>query len=139
MCLEVPGIRSRDFACREIVIGFNCGFKQNSHTAVSSRRGLTIRSTGPIAAGRHLGYKSLAQIPAHRNRPVSSNVRPHILKTVPRHRPRIQNSGSALFLQHRKIPKGRAPKECRSASNRLARQEAARTVQDLVSRPSTNQ
>ena len=38
--------------------------------------GLTIRSTGPIAAGRHLGYKSLAQIPAHRNRPVSSNVRP---------------------------------------------------------------
>ena len=41
------------------------------------RRGLTIRSTGPIAAGRHLGYKSLAQIPAGRNRPVSSNVRPH--------------------------------------------------------------
>ena len=38
------------------------------------RRGLTIRSTGPIAAGRHLGYKSLAQIPARRNRPVSSNV-----------------------------------------------------------------
>ena len=32
---------------------------------------LTCRSTGPIAAGRHLGYKSLAQIPAHRNRPVS--------------------------------------------------------------------
>ena len=24
-----------------------------------------------------MGYKSLAQIPAHRNRPVSSNVRPH--------------------------------------------------------------
>ena len=36
---------------------------------------LTIRSTGPIAAGRHLGYKSLAQIPAHHNGPVSSNVR----------------------------------------------------------------
>ena len=35
---------------------------------------LTIRSTGPIAAGQHLGYKSLAQIPAHHNRPVSSNV-----------------------------------------------------------------
>ena len=31
--------------------------------------GLTRRSTGPIAAGRHLGYKSLAQIPARRNRP----------------------------------------------------------------------
>ena len=39
--------------------------------------GLTIRSTGPIAAGRHLGYKSLAQMPTHRNGPVSSNVRPH--------------------------------------------------------------
>ena len=41
----------------------------------SGRCGLTIRSTGPIAAGRHLGYKSLAQIPARLNRPVSSNVR----------------------------------------------------------------
>ena len=40
-------------------------------------RALTIRSTGPIAAGRHLGYKSLAQMPTHRNGPVSSNVRPH--------------------------------------------------------------
>ena len=37
---------------------------------------LTCRSTGPIAAGRHLGYKSLAQIPPRRNRPVSFNVRP---------------------------------------------------------------
>ena len=36
--------------------------------------GLTIRSTGPIAACRHLGYKSLAQMPARRNGPVSSNV-----------------------------------------------------------------
>ena len=42
----------------------------------SAQRGLTIRSTGPIAAGRHLGYKSLAQLPARRNGPVSSNVRP---------------------------------------------------------------
>ena len=40
------------------------------------RCGLTIRSTGPIAAGRHLGYKSLAQMPTRRNGPVSSNVRP---------------------------------------------------------------
>ena len=39
------------------------------------RRWLTHRSTGPIAAGRHLGYKSLAQMPARRNGPVSSNVR----------------------------------------------------------------
>ena len=38
---------------------------------------LTIHSTGPIAAVRHLGYKSLTQIPAHHNGPVSSNVRPH--------------------------------------------------------------
>ena len=38
--------------------------------------GLTNRSTGPIAACRHLGYKSLAQMPARRNGPVSSNVRP---------------------------------------------------------------
>ena len=36
--------------------------------------GLTRRSTGPIAAGRHLVYKSLAQIPARRNRPVSLYV-----------------------------------------------------------------
>ena len=42
-------------------------------------RRLTIRSTGPIAAGRHLGYKSLAQMPARRNGPVSSNVRRQIL------------------------------------------------------------
>ena len=39
--------------------------------------GLTIRSTGPIAACRHLGYKSLAQMPARHNGPVSSNVRRH--------------------------------------------------------------
>ena len=39
--------------------------------------GLTRRLTGPIAAGRHLGYKSLAQTPARRNRPVSLYVRPH--------------------------------------------------------------
>ena len=43
---------------------------------------LTIRSTGPIAACRHLGYKSLAQMPARRNGPVSSNVRRRILNTV---------------------------------------------------------
>ena len=43
----------------------------------TQRRGLTIRSTGPIAAGRHLGCKSLAQMPAHRNGPVTSNVRHH--------------------------------------------------------------
>ena len=40
-------------------------------------RGLTGRSTGPIAAGRHLGYKSLAQIPACRNGPFTFDVRHH--------------------------------------------------------------
>ena len=49
----------------------------------TSRR-LTIRSTGPIAACRHLGYKSLSQIPAHRNGPVNSNVR--------RRRPNLRDS-----------------------------------------------
>ena len=39
--------------------------------------GLTRRLTGPIAAGRPLGYKSLAQTPARRNRPVSLYVRRH--------------------------------------------------------------
>ena len=38
---------------------------------------LTHRSTGPIAACRHLGYKSLAQMPTRRNGPVSSNVSHH--------------------------------------------------------------
>ena len=43
---------------------------------------LTCRSTGPIAAGRHLGYKSLAQTPARRNRPVSFDVSHHKRRTV---------------------------------------------------------
>ena len=43
----------------------------------SKQCGLTHRSTGPIAACRHLGYKSLAQMPARRNGPVSSNVSHH--------------------------------------------------------------
>ena len=46
------------------------------HSPLTTKRCcLTGRSTGPIAAGRHLGFKSLAQMPARRNRPVSSNVR----------------------------------------------------------------
>ena len=52
----------------------------------STSRRLTIRSTGPIAARRHLGYKSLAQIPAHRNGPVNSNVRPHNSHAAALHR-----------------------------------------------------
>ena len=46
------------------------------------RWGLTTRSTGPIAAGRHLGYKSLAQMPTRRNGPVSSNVSHQSRKAV---------------------------------------------------------
>ena len=46
------------------------------------QRRLTTRSTGPIAACRHLGYKSLAQMPAHRNGPVNSNVRRRRFRSV---------------------------------------------------------
>ena len=46
-------------------------------------KSLRIRSTGPIAAARHLGYKSLAQIPARLNRPVSLYVRPHKFTLAP--------------------------------------------------------
>ena len=58
----------------QFTAGKSIGFKV---PALASRRQcwLTIRSTGPIAAGRHLGYKSLAQMPACRNGPVTSNVR----------------------------------------------------------------
>ena len=56
---------------------FNASGCWRQHCAWWQRRWLTHRSTGPIAACRHLGYKSLAQMPAHRNGPVSSNVRPH--------------------------------------------------------------
>ena len=45
------------------------------HSLVPTRSCLTSHSTGPIAACRHLGYKSLAQIPSRHNGPVSSNVR----------------------------------------------------------------
>ncbi len=45
------------------------------HSVVPTRSCLTSHSTGPIAARRHLGYKSLAQMPPRHNGPVSSNVR----------------------------------------------------------------
>ena len=79
---------------------------------VYRQRGLTIRSTGPIAAGRHLGYKSLAQIPAHRNRPVSSNVRPHTSQTVDHHLLRMQCSRSPLFRPSCKVPRELAANAC---------------------------
>ena len=43
---------------------------------LQKQRGLTIRSTGRYTVCRHLGYKSLAQIPSICSAPVSSNVRP---------------------------------------------------------------
>ena len=61
------------------------------------RRGLTSRSTGPIAAGRHLGYKSLAQMPARHTGPVSSNVRPHM--PPPLHFQRFNLSFLAVHIQ----------------------------------------
>ena len=79
------------------------------------RRGLTIRSTGPIAAGRHLGYKSLAQIPARRNRPVSSNVRPHRSQTVAHHLRRRQNSRIRIFRQDFLAPNERPAEAYRAA------------------------
>ena len=45
------------------------------HSLVPVRSCLTSHSTGPIVACRHLGYKSLAQMPPRHNGPVSSNVR----------------------------------------------------------------
>ena len=48
--------------------------RQHSSPVPSLGLRITGRSTGPIAAGRHLGYKSLAQIPTRRNRPVSFDV-----------------------------------------------------------------
>ena len=72
-------------------------------------RGLTTRSTGPIAACRHLGYKSLAQMPTRRNGPVSSNVRPHQRHA---HNPPVNrrkfcgthyNTSSAFYASTRKL------------------------------------
>ena len=87
-----------------------------------------------------MGYKSLAQMPTHRNRPVSSNVRPHIFKAVPRHRPQIQNIGNALLLQDCKLSeKGRAPQACQAARNKLVCREAARGIRNReVMCPPTN-
>ena len=88
---------------------------------------LTIRSTGPIAAGRHLGYKSLAQMPARRNRPVSSNVRPHILKAVSRRSPKIKSIGAALPVRRCRPPKFHASKARKSNCSELFCLVAERT------------
>jgi uncharacterized protein len=52
--------------------------RQCPYLKLARECGLTIRSTGPIAACRHLArHFILGQIPSHHNGPVSSNVRPH--------------------------------------------------------------
>ena len=71
ICASIPQKRNIQFLRRP-----------NSAHEMLMRCRLTIRSTGPIAAGRHLGYKSLAQMPAHRNRPVTSNVSRQPIKWV---------------------------------------------------------
>ena len=64
------------YSCNAVAAAsFAAAKSLGSHYSPHPGRGLTWRSTGPIAAGRHLGYKSLAQIPARRNRPVSLYVR----------------------------------------------------------------
>ena len=95
----------------------------------SAQRRLTIRSTGPIAACRHLGYKGPAQMPARRNGPVSSNVRPHIFNAVLRHRSRIQSIGNTLLLQDCEMSeRNPVPKLFQAARNKLVRQEATRGI-----------
>ena len=78
-----------------------------------------------------MGYKSLAQMPTRRNGPVSSNVRPHIYKAVPRHRPRKQNNANALLLQDCRLPKiDLAPQACQAARNKLDHRAAARGIKN---------
>ena len=93
--------------------GVNWLFQRLSTT--SQHRRLTLRSTGPIAACRHLGYKSLAQIPAHRNGPVNSNVRPHRSQTVAHHLRSRQNSRIRIFRQDFLAPNERPAEAYRAA------------------------
>ena len=83
------------YSCNAVAAAsFAAAKSLGSHYSPHPGRGLTWRSTGPIAAGRHLGYKSLAQIPAGRNRPVSLYVRPHpnASRSIP------QSYGKCTFL-----------------------------------------
>ena len=84
---------SIEFKCSVVFVGT---WKRRNRTCTESflptsfQCWLTHRSTGPIAACRHLGYKSLAQIPAHRNGPVSSNVSHHRCHSERPQRPQMQ-------------------------------------------------
>ena len=80
-----------------------------------------------------MGFKSLAQIPARRNRPVSLYVRPHILKTVPRQRK--QKNESELLLQSCRLLKNVcSPRAYQAARNKLPCQEAARGTRNQEQR-----
>jgi hypothetical protein len=61
--------------CRALALACWLSFNQQHRGAVASASSLALRitrrSTGPIAAWRHLGYKTVAQMPPHRNGPVS--------------------------------------------------------------------
>ena len=85
VCAGRVALRTRSTGHSSSIAVSAAGAVFRLNTPCSMQCGLTIRSTGPIAAGRHLGYKSLAQMPTHRNRPVSSNVRPHRSQTVDHH------------------------------------------------------
>ena len=84
-----------------------------------------------LCGGPGLGFKSLAQMPAHRNGPVSSNVRPHIFNAVLRQRPRIQRRGNTSLLQDCEMSeRNRVPKLFQAARNKLIRQEATRGIRN---------
>ena len=75
--IQIRAERAVPFCNAVAAANFAASKAPGRHYSTQPGRGLTWRSTGPIAAGRHLGYKSLAQTPARRNRPVSLYVRPH--------------------------------------------------------------
>jgi hypothetical protein len=65
----------RSTTCRALALAGWLSFNQQQRTSAVSASSLALRitrrSTGPIAAYRHLGYKTVAQMPPHRNGPVS--------------------------------------------------------------------
>ena len=88
--------------------------------SVPKQCGLTGRSTGHFVAGRVWASFHFRPNPARHKMPVSYNVRPHIYRAVPRHRPRKQNNANVVFLQDCNLPKrDLAPQACQAARNKL--------------------
>ncbi len=75
-----------------------------------------------------MGYKSLTQMPAHHNWPVSSNVRPHSSQAVDHHRRRIQSSRNDLFRQSCSVPRERTAKASHAVFERMIYSEMRITV-----------